>query len=316
MLHHLGRFKGSETLGREQPFIFMFLTFLWGFLPWTFSAIAAAVCKIREKILMFNEQKSLAFKEKFLNLFKKFDFKKLTNEEKLLLFSSIAFTLIMLFFSISSTKLITYILPVYPFSAIILAFVWKNYIEKGAFEKSINLTAKIFGGICIFAGIASLFAKFVLPAQIYKDILIIKWFCIILVLVLGISSFVVLFKKSRIGLFAIYVIFMTVLSAWGYRLFFLMDYAFGQNDLMRMAKIAKEGGYNLATVGFGKRYSVYYYYGGQVNFYVKDIYSIIDDLFEDENMRLIVKNNDLEAIQKVINVTIIEKGRKYSLIKK
>ena len=64
-------------------------------------------------------------------------------------------------------------------------------------------------------------------------------------LVLGISSFVVLFKKSRIGLFAIYVIFMTVLSAWGYRLFFLMDYEFGQNDLMRMAKIAKEGGYNL-----------------------------------------------------------------------
>ena len=53
-----------------------------------------------------------------------------------------------------------------------------------------------------------------------------------------------------------------------------------------------------------------------MNFYVKDIYSIIDDLFEDENMRLIVKNNDLEAIQKVINVTIIEKGRKYSLIKK
>ena len=72
----------------------------------------------------------------------------------------------------------------------------------------------------------------------------------------------------------------------------------------------------MATVGFGKRYSVYYYYGGQVNIYVKDIYSIIDDLFEDENMRLIVKNNDLEAIQKVINVTIIEKGRKYSLIKK
>ncbi len=327
ILHHLGRFKGSETLGREQPVWFMLMTFLWGFLPWTFSAIAAAVCKIKEKfssskfsslIAEIKSQKAGNLKSMIskFNPLKNFDFETLTDAQKLLLFASIAFGFIMLFFSVSSTKLITYILPVYPFSALILAFVWRDYIEKGVCEKAINLTAWIFSGVCIVAAFVTLFAKFVLPQMIYDDFLIIKWFCIILVFVFGIASVVMLRKKNRLGLFALYIAFMTVLSAWGYRLFFLMDYEFGQNDLMRMAEFAKRQGNDLATVGFGKRYSVYYYYGGQVDFYVDDYYNIIDDLFEDENLRIIVKNDDLEAIKKAVKIEVLGQGRKYSLIKK
>lgn len=319
IIHHLNRFIDSDDVGRDQPFIFMFLTFLWGLLPWTFSAIVACVCKIKEKIAALKPEiaKSGNFVEKLalLNPFKNFDFEKLSNSSKLLLFSSIAFAFIMLFFSISSTKLITYILPIYAFSAFIMGFVWKDYIENGFCKKAINLTAAIFGGVCLFAAFVGLFAKYFLPQSIYNDILSIKWFCIILVFALGTASFWVLRKKSRIGLFAVYVAFMAILSAWGCKLFFDMDYNFGQNDLMRMAEFAKSQGNDLATVGFGKRYSVYYYYGDDVHFYVADEYEIIDELLEDENMRIIIKNNDLEGIKKESDIVILGQGRKYSLIK-
>ena len=319
VVHHLQRFMNSEYVGRDQPFIFMFLTFLWGILPWTFSAIAAAFCKVRDKVISFiNQQKQLngfSQKVKLLNPFINFNFEKLSDAEKLHLFSWIAFLFIMLFFSVSSTKLITYILPIYPFSAIILGFVWKNYIEKGRYEKSINISAGIFGGACLIAGIATMFEKFVLPAQIHEDFLVVKWFCIILVLVMGIATFVILYKKNRIALFLSYIVFMAILSGWGYKLFFEMDYRFGQNDLMKMALQAKAEGNKLTTIGFSKRYSIYYYYGDEVDFYVGDDYDIIDDLLEDKKMRIIVRKDEFDKIGKDQKFDIVEKGRKYILIK-
>lgn len=318
--HHLQRFVNSDTVGRDQPFIFMFLTFLWGILPWTFSAIAAAVCKIKEMFakVVFKKEEVKNFVETIakLNMFKDFDYDKLSNAGKLHLFSWIAFLFIMLFFSVSSTKLVTYILPIYPFSAIILGFVWKDYIEKGICEKGINFSAAFFGGACLIAGFATMFEKFVLPAQIHEDFLVVKWFCIILVLVMGIATFTLLYKKSRIGLFISYVVFMMILSGWGYKLFFEMDYRFGQNDLMSMAKMAKAQGYKLTTVGFSKRYSIYYYYDGQVDFIVGDEYDVLDELFEDKNMRVIVRKDEMKILEEQQkDFSIVEKGRKYVLLK-
>ena len=318
--HHLQRFINSDTVGRDQPFIFMFLTFLWGILPWTFSAIAAAGCKIKEMFskIAFKKDEVKNFVETIakFNIFKDFDYDKLSNADKLHLFSWIAFLFIMLFFSVSSTKLVTYILPIYPFSAIILGFVWKDYIEKGIFAKGINFSAAFFGGACLLAGFATMFEKFVLPAQIHEDFLVVKWFCIILVLVMGIATFILLYKKNRIGLFVSYIVFMMVLSGWGYKLFFEMDYRFGQNDLMKMAKEARANGYKLATVGFSKRYSIYYYYGDEVNFIVGDEYDVLDELFKDEKMRVIVRKDEMKILkQQQKDFSIVEKGRKYILLK-
>ncbi len=317
--HHLQRFLNSEDLGRKQPFIFMFLTYLWGILPWTFSAAAAVCGWFREKFsaVKFKKNEVDSFIEKIakLNPFKNFNYNELSNSRKFLLFNWIAFVFIMLFFSLSSTKLITYILPVYPYSAVILGFVWKDYIEKGTYEQEINFSFKLFGGAFILAGFLTMFSKFVLPAQIYSDFLTVKWFCIILVLVTGSASFLFLHKKNKTGLFLTYVIFMAILSGWGYKKFFDMDYKFGQNDLMRMAKFAKSEGYDLMTVGFGKRYSVYYYYDGQVEFFTEDDYDMMDEILENDNLRIIVRNNDLPAIEKSADITIVDAGRKYSLIK-
>lgn len=317
--HHLQRFINSEDLGRKQPFIFMFLTFLWGVLPWTFSAIAAAWAKLREKFASIKFEKpelhNLIGKIAGLNPFRKFKFEELSNSQKFLLFNWIAFIFVMLFFSVSSTKLITYILPIYPYSAVILGFVWMNYIKNGECEREINVSSAIFGGAFIVAGFLAMFAKFVLPPQIYGDFLTVKWFCIILVLLTGSAIFISLYKKNRIGLFLSFVFFMVILSGWGYKLFFDMDYKFGQNDLMQMAKFAKENGYELKTFAFGKRYSVYYYYGGQVEFYTQKNTDVLEEFLSNDNLRVIIRNRDLPEIEQAANIEVVQAGRKYSLIK-
>ncbi|MFQ8625823.1 MAG: hypothetical protein ACLSA2_04745 [Candidatus Gastranaerophilaceae bacterium] len=212
MKHHINRFFSSSQIDREQPFYFYFITVLWGLIPWVFSAIAVGVTKLKS--------------------FKKFAVEEMTNSQKFLMFNAIAFIVTMLFFSSSSTKLITYILPVYFFTAFIMGFIWEDYMFNGKYKKPVNLSVYILGGICIFAGIAACFMQYYLPAQIYADVLIIKWFCIVLVILFGTSSIFFTLKDNPKGVFACYALLIIITSAFGTKLFYNMDYEFGQNDLM------------------------------------------------------------------------------------
>ena len=48
--HHLHRFinTSNNEIGRKQPFYYYFLTILWGFIPWIFSALTVVVEKIKK----------------------------------------------------------------------------------------------------------------------------------------------------------------------------------------------------------------------------------------------------------------------------
>ena len=102
---------------------------------------------------------------------------------------------IMLFFSMSTTKLATYILPVYFPLAVITGLMWKDYVEKKKHEKPINISVQIFGWFCTIAGIAAMFTQFYLPAQIEDDIAEVKWFSLICLLVFGMGT--LLFVKYK-----------------------------------------------------------------------------------------------------------------------
>ena len=104
MKHHINRFFSSSEIDREQPFYFYFVTVLWGLIPWVFSGIAVGITKLKT--------------------FKNIAVSELNNSQKFMMFNIIAFIVTMLFFSSSSTKLITYILPVYIFTAFILGFIY------------------------------------------------------------------------------------------------------------------------------------------------------------------------------------------------
>ena len=303
--HHIERFFNSNEINREQPFYFYFLTILWGLVPWVFSAIAVGITKIKS--------------------IKKFSIAELSNPQKYLLFNALAFVVTLLFFSASSTKLITYILPVYFFTACILGFVWEDYLFNKKYEKPINLTVYILGGICIFAGILTCFAQFILPAQIYSDILSIKWFCIILVLLFGISSIICAVKKLPKGVFACYILLILVTSAFGTKLFYNMDYEFGQNDLMRFAKYSQEHGRKIVVVNDERKYSVVYYYGVPTNMDNRNVLFIslndkkemehLGDTLDDKNVFVIMRKKEYQEIDKTLDFNVLLEGRKYLLVK-
>lgn len=303
--HHIERFLNSNEINREQPFYFYILTVLWGLVPWIFSAIAVGITKLKS--------------------IKKFNVTELSNPQKYLLFNAIAFVVTMLFFSSSSTKLITYILPVYFFTACILGFVWEDYMFNKKYEKPINITVYILGGICILAGILTCFAKFVLPAQTYSDLLTIKWFCIILVLAFGISSILCAVKKHPKEVFACYVLFILITSAFGTKLFYNMDYKFGQNDLMRFAKYAHENGKKVAVINDERKYSVVYYYGIPTDMDGRNVLFItlndkeemkqLGHILDDKNIVAIIRKKQYQEIDKTLDFDVILEGRKHLLVK-
>lgn len=304
--HHLERFLNSNEINREQPFYFYFITVLWGLIPWVFSAIAVGITKLKS--------------------FKKFAVENLSDRHKFLLFNVIAFAVTMLFFSSSSTKLITYILPVYFFTAFIMGALWESYVFDEKYKKPVNLSVYILGGICIFAGVVTCFAKYVLPAQVYSDLLIIKWFCISLVIIFGISSILCAVKNFRKGVFACYALLIIITSAFGTKLFYNMDYEFGQNDLMQFAKYAKENNKKIVVLNNERKYSVLYYYGSPVDKNTKSrVYFISQDdkeemarlghILDDRDVVVVVREKQMPQVDKILDFDIILDGRKYSLVK-
>ena len=298
MKHHINRFFSSSQIDREQPFYFYIITILWGLVPWIFSAIAAGIAK--------------------LSNLQKFSLDNLDDQHKFLYFNVIAFVVTMLFFSSSSTKLITYILPVYFFTACILGFLWEDYMFKNKYQKSVNLSVYVLGGICIFSGIVACFMEYFLPAQMYADILIIKWFCIVLVLTFGISSILCAVRKNKIGVFACYVLLVLITSAFGTKLFYNMDYEFGQNDLMKFAKYAKENNKKLVVLNDERKYSALYYYGGKVFFISQDDkkeMAKFGQMLDDKDVVVIVRERKMPKVDETLDFDVILDGRKYSLIK-
>lgn len=281
--HHIDRFFNSAQVGREQPFWFYFVTMLWGLFPWIGSFLSALFVKIKSiKIYMFEA---------------------LDNEQKLVYLNGIALLFTLLFFSASSTKLITYILPAYIPAAFIGGYIWNHY------DKKYNISVYILGGILIIASIAAIFTKWYLPEQLYIDILNAKWLCISLLGISGILSIIFAKKENSKGIFAVYVGFMLLLSAFGTKEFFNIDYKFGQNDLMEFAKYTKEHNYELGGIGMSRKYSLVYYHGGKVN-YINDF-----DEFKkiNSNEMIVVRSKNLNQVQ--IPYEIIKTGRRYTLIK-
>lgn len=298
MKHHINRFFSSSEIDREQPFYFYFVTVLWGLIPWVFSAIAVGVTKLKS--------------------FKKFAVEEMTNSQRFLMFNIIAFVVTMLFFSSSSTKLITYILPVYFFTSFIMGYVWDDYMFNGKYKKPINLSVYILGGICIFAAVTACFMQYYLPAQIYTDVLIIKWFCIIMVGLFGISSIFFAIKNNPKGVFACYALLVLITSAFGTKLFYNMDYEFGQNDLMHFAKYTRAHNKKIVVLNNERKYSVLYYYGGPVYFISQDDKQEMKKLghiLDDHDVWVIVREKQMPEVDRTLDFDIILDGRKYSLVK-
>lgn len=301
MKHHLSRFlDSSQGLNRKQPFYFFILTILWGFCPWIISAITIFINRLMKLKT-----------EKF-----EFDIKNLTNTQKYLFFNFIAFVLIMLFFSSSSSKLVTYILPVYFALANLMAWGWVQYIENNKYEKPIKISAYIFFGILFTASILSLFTPLVLPKEYYAIILPVKWFTIALTFIFGLLGLIATKLNNRKAVFAMFVGFFVALSAFGIPKYFNLDYSFGQNDLMKYGKYARENNLDIQTINMGERYSLNYYGSSRVYYKEIDLSTLQNELDNAKpNVVFLLKNKYLKEVGDAKYTTIFT-GAKYTLLKK
>ncbi len=305
--HHLHRFlnTANNEIGRKQPFYYYFIIILWGFIPWVFSMIAVFVDKIKNWK-----------KQNYIEKFKTFNFDSLDNVHKMLALCWVAVLWIMIFFTSSSTKLATYILPVYYPLALITALIWKDYVDKKEHEKPINISVKIFGWFSVIAGIAAMFTPFYLPAQLEDDIAEIRWFSLICLLVLGIGTLLFVKYKKYIGVFVFYVLFMTVVSAFATEEFFEVDYRFGQQDLVNFAKYAKEKDYTISSFGMDRKYSLLYYNDEIVDYNTNskvNVKRVAEDLKKEDNV-VILKNKEMYLIKGNIPYKVVKKGRRYTMI--
>ncbi len=305
--HHLHRFLNTQNneIGRKHSVYYYFAVILWGFIPWIFSLISVGI----EKIINWSKQQ---YVEKARN----FNFDTLDNIHKILFLAWITTVWIILFFSLSTTKLATYILPVYFPLSIIAGLMWNDYTDGKKHEKAINISTKVFGWFCLTAGIIAIFTPLYLPEQLNNDISEIKWFSIICLIVFGLCS--ILFEKYKkyTAIFVLYVVFMAVVSAFATEEFFETDYKFGQNDLIEFAKYAKENDYTISANGLSRKYSLLYYNDEIVDYNDEDndINIIKNDLKKDKNV-VIVKNKVMNKIQNKVKFVVIKKGRRYTMIR-
>ena len=306
--HHLHRFlnTANNEIGRKQPFYYYFLVVLWGFIPWVFSMIAVFVDKIKN-------WGKLHYVEKVKN----FDFSSMDNVHKALALCWVTVIWIMLFFSSSSTKLATYILPIYYPLAIIVGLMWQDYVDKKKHEKPINISVQIFGWICLVAGFAAMFTQYYLPAQLNDDIAEIKWFALICLIVFGLGSLLFVKYKKYVGVFIFYVLFMTVISAFATEEFFEVDYRFGQQDLIEFAKYAKNYNYKISSFNMDRKYSLLYYNDEKVDYNSNiglTVNNVRDDLAKKDYV-VIIKNKEMPEIEGKLNYDVIKVGRRYTMIK-
>ena len=294
--HHILRFLGSEVIHRNQPWYFYILTLLWGLFPHIFVFLPEFFCGIFKKIKMRNID---------------FSFNQSDNFEKFLILNTITVLVTLLFFSSSGTKLITYILPVYPFFAAIIANMWIKYIEND------NLMAKksliILNGILLSGAFIMCFAKFIMPSYIYRDFLSVQKISLILIVPFAIFNLWLILKNKRFENFISTAIFISLLAGCLTPCVYNFDYSFGQNDLMSNAMFAKDNNYTISTYKTGKKYCLLYYSGlNRIDFQIDDDLNWLDKELNKRNHLVIARNKDIENLPVKVKV----KGVKYSVIEK
>lgn len=283
--HHILRFLGAEVINRTEPLYFYFLVLLWGLFPHVF--------------VLFSQNK------KIKNI--KFDFS--NNYTKLLTLNLIAILVIFMFFSSSKTKLITYILPIYPFCAVLIGSIWFKYINHG--DKNVHQALMLINTIFTIAIFAMAGIKFFMPVAIYESFQPLQIISFMILIPFIIVNWNFIIKRRRLQSFLTLTIMFSLLSGFVTPCAYKFDFSFGQDDLIKFAKYAKNNNYTISTYLTGKKYSLLYY-GNQstVCFQTEKDLNWLKKELEKENHIVIVRNNNIENLP----VKIKEKGTKYSII--
>lgn len=316
LIHHFGRFMGSEYIGRERPLLYFVPVFLLGFMPWTFTFVAFVGDCIKKVAARFksaqgklSERLSIAFATN-------------NNEQKLLLFFALNFVVIFTLFSISSTKLPTYILPAFPPAAFLTGYYWWRSDEKHDYEKAIYNSTLIFSSLFMIAATCAIFAYYLLPYNIQyrlssvQQVFIVSIYLIAILLVLRLST------KRALSIFSGYVFTMVFVISLAVAQIFNFIYSTGQNEIVQYSIMSEspKGMSQLVAFDFAVKPSILIEHPGYVHFITDPDFKMLDKIINNKkNMPVfvIVKNSNMsdinytKEIEKRLNLS--KMGEKYSL---
>lgn len=316
IMHHFARFLNSETIGRDRPLLYFVPVFLLGFMPWTIIFIASLVDGFKKLTAKYKAAEGKVM-TKLLSLLDA-----QTNEQKMLLFASIYFAVIFIVFSVSSTKLPTYILPLFPAASFLTGYYWWVGDEKGEHQKSIYNSTLIFSSLFILAAIVASVSFYFLPYNIqYKlesfnqqTIIGIYMLCILLVLRLN--------TQRALSIFSGYMFFMFFVITFAATQIFNFVYATGENEIVNYSLLSRYDGNKsqLVTFDFAVKPSALVGYDDYVFFLTDPDFKELDRILEYRGgpTFVIVKNknmmNDEEYSEKITSrLEHLESGERYSL---
>ena len=248
--HHFARFINSSLgLGRKQPFLFYLPIILVGIMPWTISFISQIFRGIKSAIKNYKAAKSV-----------KVWFTSDTNDKKVILFAVIYAISTFLFFSVSSSKLPTYVLALFPALALIIGYFWWGYVCFDKYTKNIKISSLITFVILILAGITgALFMYFPnqpLDQYIQQASSFYNYACIWLI-VMPLIGCLCIIAKNRALLFISHIFLMLGIMMFTTVYIFPLITQFGQSELEKFSKIAaSETSNELVTFGFARKYSL------------------------------------------------------------
>ena len=317
--HHFARFIDSSMgLGRKQPFLFYVPIVLAGIMPWTVSFISQILRGIKSAYKNFRAAKS-----------PKVWFTSDTNDKKIILFAVIYALSTLVFFSISSSKLPTYALAIFPALALIIGYFWWGYVCFDKYIKNIEISSVITFVILIISGIIGAVLLYY-PQDImftYMDkISVFGRFACLWLIVMPLIGVLCILGKNRALLLVSNVIFMLGVMMISTVHVLPMVASYGQDELEKYAGIAaSEKSNELVTFGFARKYSL------MNNFDKKIIYIINTDnngiesfknvlnSKKDRHVYVIVRDDAFDYLKQQAvfdNLSVVEKGKKYILLVK
>ncbi|MDE6173353.1 MAG: dolichyl-phosphate-mannose--protein mannosyltransferase, partial [Bacteroides sp.] len=136
-----GRFFGKMSYAsHENPLWYNFLTLIWGWVPWTLVLLISLFG------LKWKEMRWLPEGDTFGSRLKQ-AWTKFRNQPPLQLFTWLAILLIFIFYCVPKSKRSVYLLPIYPFMAVLMAEYLLALVQRGA--KVFRISAMIFASLGI-----------------------------------------------------------------------------------------------------------------------------------------------------------------------
>jgi len=313
LIHHFARFIDSEYIGRQEPFLYFVPVFFVGFMPWSFTFIAFLIDGCKKLTAKYKAAQGNV-KNKIVAIFDA-----QTNEQKLILFASIYFVLTFLIFSVSSTKLPTYILPSIPAAALLTGYLWWSADERFEHEQAISISTQILAGLFIVSATAAVFVFLALPADFQLKIATFKSALIDGTILAGILLLLRLKTKRALSIFFGYILTMMFVIAIIVSNIFNLIYKGGENELVQYSAYANTGTSQLVTFDFAVKPSTMIKYEKPVEFITDPDFKRLDEVtkFPLGPTFVIVKNKNMkdEIYAKKVNdrLELLHTGDRYAL---